>query len=292
MSTSTTTKTKAISGTKLAIATLVAFATGGIAFVGVPAGMSAINKANDCVDSDNKLSASDPFLQDQLFIKSSAKLKRVTQTDYCYEIPGGKTYLMEYVCKKNNLTTWQKNCAELNLGKKENDFRCIDGACVNMATKTGEMHFSVKPLIGKLYNGTDLTLGTIKLFATNEEIILNTIKFTFEAYSGSVKLSNLYIENESGFKISEIKNPTQNTDQTQVVFNLENFSLPDILSSANVEQTLVLKGTVNGISTLGKGYNLLTWLTPSKDIVGTGIKSGKKISPDVGKFTQVSNLSQ
>ena len=137
MNTLTLTSTKTISNTKLAIATLVMFVAGGAAFAVAPISYSG------CVDPDAKIT----FDQNQLFVKSDTTYNGGKRTDYCYTFPKtGKTYLMEGTCNaKKTFNTWQKNCAELNYGKPGSDFKCVDGACVDMAA------VSVNPIGADLY---------------------------------------------------------------------------------------------------------------------------------------------
>ncbi len=173
MDTLTSTATKAVSNTKLAIATLAMLAAGGAALATVP--LNNTDKWAGCVDSDNQFNNSTPFRQDQLFSKGETKYKSGSKMDYCYTFPTTqKTYLMEGTCNASkSFVTWQKNCAELNAGKPENNYQCVDGACVNttVATSTatctdsdggknynvqGEVVFKNGPNEG--YNATDSCL--------------------------------------------------------------------------------------------------------------------------------------
>lgn len=136
MDTLTSTATKAVSNTKLAIATLAMLAAGGAALAAAPLNSSASYGWSGCVDADNSVSgygAYNPFNQNQLFTKGTTKYNAGSKIDYCYTYPStGKTYLFEGVCRNGSFSTWQKNCAELNLGKPGNNYQCVDGACVNV----------------------------------------------------------------------------------------------------------------------------------------------------------------
>lgn len=129
--------TKTVSNTKLAIATLVMIVAGGAAFVAAPVSYSG------CVDFDAKTT----FDQNQLFVKSDTTYNIGKKIDSCYTFPKtGKTYLMEGTCNaKATFATWQKNCADLNYGKSGSDFKCVDGACVDVAVA------SVNPIGADLY---------------------------------------------------------------------------------------------------------------------------------------------
>jgi len=63
----------------------------------------------------------------QLYTKSAVKVKGVEQKeDYCVG-----NYLFEGICVNDIHQGWQQNCAELNVGKETNDFKCEEGICVN-----------------------------------------------------------------------------------------------------------------------------------------------------------------
>jgi hypothetical protein len=90
----------------------------------------AIQKAAYCYDNDAK--ASDPYI-----VMSSVKYgltsnKLTTVLDSCKTI-SGKTYLLEGTCYNGKFVQIQKNCAELNIGKSGADYKCVNGACVNLA---------------------------------------------------------------------------------------------------------------------------------------------------------------
>lgn len=135
MDTLTSTTTKSISNTKLAIATLAMIVAGSAAFavMAMPS-RSTSDKWGGCVDLDNQYFTSTPFHQDQLFNKGQTKYKSGSKTDYCYTYKStGKTYLMEGVCSaKGSFSTWQKNCAELNTAGFT--YQCLDGACVTASS--------------------------------------------------------------------------------------------------------------------------------------------------------------
>lgn len=131
MDTMTKTATKAVSGTKLAIATFAMFAAGSVALATVP--LTSLYAG--AVDGDNSAVTSvgyNKFANHQLFYKSTTKYNSGSKTDYCYTFPStGKTYLMEGASNNGSFVTWQKNCAELNPANPGANFQCVDGACVN-----------------------------------------------------------------------------------------------------------------------------------------------------------------
>lgn len=132
MNTMTSTLTKTSTNTKLAVAT--AFLAVSAAFAMIPASTTN-TRFQGCRDSDAPVGAT--FDQSQLFVKSQTAYNSGTSTDRCYTFPTtGKTYVMEGVCKNDGFQTWQKNCAELNLGKTGVNYQCIEGACVNVLATT------------------------------------------------------------------------------------------------------------------------------------------------------------
>lgn len=139
MDTLTSTATKAVSNTKLAIATLALFVAGGAALAAAPLNsMSSAYGWSGCVDPDNVSAVygpTNPFDQKQLFSKAVTKYNKGSKTDYCYTFPKtGNTRLMEGICNaKGSFATWQKNCAELNRTKQGSNYQCVDGACEDKA---------------------------------------------------------------------------------------------------------------------------------------------------------------
>lgn len=152
-----------MSKTKLAIATLVMLVAGGAAFAVAPVNYSG------CADSDSQST----FDQNQLFTKATTKYNGGSKTDYCYTFPKtGKTYLMEGACSaKKTFTTWQKNCAELNYNNPGSDFKCVEGACVDVAPAStctdsdGGKNYNIKGKVdgflsgGQTHNDSDSCLS-------------------------------------------------------------------------------------------------------------------------------------
>jgi len=132
----TSTATKTVSGTKLAIATLAMLAAGSAAFVMMPTSQNTASyKWGGCTDPDSFVDGnptSNSFIAQQLFAQSETNYNTGTKGDYCYTSPTtGKTILMEGICRNGTFGVWQKNCAELNATKPGSNFKCLEGACVN-----------------------------------------------------------------------------------------------------------------------------------------------------------------
>jgi len=156
----------------------------------------------NCVDSDAKTFSD----LNQLFIKSTTKVKGVDQkADVCVG-----NYVFEGACNKDVFVVWHKNCAELNGSKSTNDYKCVEGICVNkyvdptvvlsdldlvfrnIGTNGGiEIPVAASPKVVRAVYGFDGSTTNAKLNVPKDTNI-------FPAYF--INAGNVYVQN--GVKIS------------------------------------------------------------------------------------------
>lgn len=174
---------------------------------------------------------------------------------------------------------------------------CKEGVCTSTVA-TGKMNFSVSQLSSnKLVNGYQ-TLGIINLSALDEDISLDSLKFTINVTSGGsstttvsslqVFVPNYWSGTPPGGYTSFMADETI-AGKYYVVFSDDlNFILPKYLQSlVDWQKSVKLVGVVNGV---GSGSSVIITVNPAKDIIGTGTKSGQKISPATDKSTIISTL--
>ena len=239
----TSTATKVVSGTKLFIATLAMLGAGSVALATVP-----LNYGN-CVDSDAKST----FDVNQLFVKSTTTYGSGSKVDYCYTFQStGKTYLMEGVNRNGSFSTWQKNCAELNLGKTGVDYKCVDGACVNMAAVVT----STQPTLlivnnqadGQLTFGHNVLLGTYALAIGKGDVLIKNLVFDTTTTLPTGTFSNWILQYKDG---EEIASGAIDSQTGQVKFsNLEDF----VLGLAEGTKVVELSATVVSTPTPSYAY--------------------------------------
>ena len=214
----TSTATKTVSGTKLFIATMAMFGAGSVALATLP----MTNFWSGAVDPD----AASTFDVNQLFVKSTTKYNGGSKTDYCYTVPTTrKTYLMEGVSRNGKFTTWQKNCAELNLGKPGFDFQCVDGACVNKATSSTptltlnklSATNTISIVLGNATSSNQL-FGSFELKTGDQDVLLNDINFNVD---GNIHASRftLYIN-------GQYATMNETIDAKKIDFLLMGYKLP------------------------------------------------------------------
>ncbi len=186
---------RVVSNTKLAIATLAMLGAGAVALATVPLNSNSSYGFSGCYDADNSAYGygyNNSFNQNQLFTKAITKYNAGSKTDYCYTFPStGKTYLMEGACNAaGSFITWQKNCAELNLGKTGVNYQCVDGACVKVIsvpqTTLTVTKNSASP--NQAVKGINVLLSKFNLTASAAEGVgINQIKFIVAPSSNLVQ---------------------------------------------------------------------------------------------------------
>ena len=165
-------------------------------------------------------------------------------------------------------------------------------------TETGVLNLVVKQMMSnKLLNGSQ-DLGVVALDALNEDIVINNLKFTIWLTSGSyptTTLANLRLIDESNGEENIIAGPINlMADQTKPGTYYVTFSDVNYVLSAqdpklmDAQKKLLLKGDITGVST---GSYVGVRINPAKDVVGTGMNSGQKISPALDKLLVVSDKS-
>jgi len=163
-------------------------------------------------------------------------------------------------------------------------------------TEVGKMNFQVKQISFKLTNGGQ-DLGVIDLSALNEPITFNSIKFTIWNVSPTTTLSNLRLVDETFYggageniiagPIELVADPNESGTYYAIFNNIANFVLPSYDPKlVDWQKQLTLKGNVSGVST---GSYVGVRINPAKDVVGTGMNSGKTISPALDKLLVVSD---
>lgn len=157
--------------------------------------------------------------------------------------------------------------------------------------ESGKMIFEVGSVSNKLNNGFQ-KLGVVELSALNEPITLNSLKFTVWPASGqsTTTISNLRLvdslENIIAGPVSLVADPTQ-AGYYYAIFDNINFVLPEYdIKLVDWVKQITLKGDITGVYT---GSYIGVRINPSKDIVGTGMDSGLKISPTIDKLVAVSD---
>ncbi|OGH71732.1 MAG: hypothetical protein A2921_00005 [Candidatus Magasanikbacteria bacterium RIFCSPLOWO2_01_FULL_43_20b] len=168
----------------------------------------------------------------------------------------------------------------------------------------GQLDLVVKSLSSnKLTNGNQ-DLGVVALSALNESITVNSIKFTIwltnstnSATSTTITtFSNLRLVDESGGEENVVAGPVELAAEPAkpgtyyaIFNNVGNIVLqaqdPKLADS---QKKFVLKGSATGVST---GAYVAVKINPAKDVVGTGMDSGQKISPALDKLLAVSDKS-
>ncbi|MBI4993328.1 MAG: hypothetical protein HZC26_04340 [Candidatus Magasanikbacteria bacterium] len=165
-------------------------------------------------------------------------------------------------------------------------------------TEIGKMNFQVKQTLSKLTNGSQ-DLGVMDLSALNEPVTFNGIKFTIWNVSPTTTLSNLRLVDETFYggtgeniiagPIELVADPNESGTYYAIFNNIVNFVLPSYDPKLiDWQKQLTLKGSVSGAST---GAYVGVRINPAKDVVGTGMNSGQKISPAFDKLLVVSDKS-
>lgn len=156
--------------------------------------------------------------------------------------------------------------------------------------ESGKMIFEVGSVSNKLNNGTQ-ELGVVELSALNEPIILNSLKFTVWPVSST--LANLYLVDKTFNQENIVAGPvTLVADPVQAGYYYATFddiklTLPEYdPKMVDWQKTLVLQSNVTGVAT---GAYVGVRINPAKDVVGTGMDSGLKISPALDKLLVVSD---
>lgn len=163
----------------------------------------------------------------------------------------------------------------------------------------GQLDLAVKPLSSDMLSNGNQDLGVVALSALNESITLDSIKFTVWLIAGSyptTTLSNLRLVDESGGEenvvagpVELVADPVKLGTYYAVFNNVVNIVLqaqdPKLMDS---QKKFMLKGNVTGVST---GAYVGVRINPAKDVVGTGMNSGQKISPTLDKLLVVSDKS-
>ena len=290
--TETQVKTKTVSKAQIAIA--LAFL--GVSAVAAAAALTTMSPdgkgALVCKDTDTAtVNAAGMPLATYKYVNLSQKGMTVGLGSNNTEMIGedkcwSGTRILEYFCNvKQNKVSWNSyNCPT--------GTNCVDGACVAPMT-SGQMNFQkVEVGTNKLMNGSN-DLGKVMLMASKEEdITLNSLKFTISSLSGgcgTTTISNLYLFNETTDNSIQLAGPVEvqadfskyPTLTYYLTFNNLNLILPAYNENMfNWQKTLRLESQISGVC---PGNLQNSWvgvqINPATDIIGTGIKSGVKISP-------------
>ncbi len=298
----TSTATKTVSGAKLAIATLAMLGAGSVALAMMPmASNNATYKWAGCTDPDSyvdEYAMPNSFVNQQLFSKSNTYYNTGAKSDYCYTFPTtGKTYLMEGICRNGSFSTWQKNCAELNYSKPGANFKCVEGACVDiptMVTSTITTSTVANVTLSRTYDsgpkGTMTltpTIGTpdnyifeMKVSVQGEAVKLRSITVTASSTSPNKFIANdlinfrLFVEgNQNAIAtLSEITCSANNV--CKLTWTSTDNLLPNVIN-VNSSVNLFMKADINetGVARIGDNFSF-NIINPVTDFVAVGASSG------------------